>query len=122
MPMPLAHSLSQCNDHQPIDISPLPDYRAEDLPEDSKAWSFLLAAAFELDGDNPTGLCGSLHGFRCLGARLTTTDRGVRIEQGELGVAYAELRERYLVPHTDGLTTLLSQLSAKLRGFAVTYE
>jgi hypothetical protein len=107
---------------QPADISPLPDWRAENLPDDAYAWSLLLSAAFALDGDNPIGLYGSLHGFRCLGAKLVGTYHGVRIESGELGVDYLELRRRYLLPHADALTTLLSHLSANFQGFSVSYE
>ena len=42
---------------------------------DGRLWSALLAAAYALDGDDPAGLFGALHGLRSCGARAGATGR-----------------------------------------------
>lgn len=38
-----------------------------DLAEDAVLWAALLALAYDMDGDDPAGLCGALNGLRCYG-------------------------------------------------------
>ncbi len=40
-----------------------------DLVEDSAQWAALLSAAYELDGEDPTGVWAALHVVRCLARR-----------------------------------------------------
>jgi hypothetical protein len=88
------------------------DPRREDLPVDSGLWSAALARCYDLDGDDPDGLFGALRGMRCLGARLEETASGVRLRPGELSrTEYAELRERYLMPHAPLVERLLAGLT-----------
>jgi hypothetical protein len=42
-----------------------------DLQSDSTMWGTMLGKAFAIDGHNPDGLFGPLHGLRCLGAGLS---------------------------------------------------
>ncbi len=79
-----------------------------DLAEDSALWGRLLARAFALDGDDPTGLCGALHGLRCCGAALVAEGGRLRLTAGEMGDdEYAALRRAWLIPHADALRLLL---------------
>lgn len=85
-----------------------------DLAGDSPLWGRLLSLAYHDNGDEPEGLFWALHGLRCCGARLTAADGRVRLEAGELGPEYAELRGRWLVRHAGGLTRLLGSLQSWL--------
>lgn len=97
-----------------------------DLAADRSRWWLLLEAAYRLDGQDPEGLYGALFGLRCCGARLELANPETwgarpedppptyRLVRGEelSEAAYAELRQRYLVPHREALTRLLSASSA----------
>jgi hypothetical protein len=84
-----------------------------DLSGDSALWSRLLALAYDVDGDDPAGLCGILNGLRCYGAALVESAGQVRLAAGEMTAAeYDQERRQYLVPHKNTLTMLLKRLSA----------
>lgn len=97
-----------------------------DLATDRSRWWLLLEAAYRLDGQDPEGLYGALFGLRCCGARLELANPETwgarpedppptyRLVRGEelSEAAYADLRQRYLVPHREALTRLLSAPSA----------
>ncbi|HLJ68121.1 MAG TPA: hypothetical protein VKX16_12240 [Chloroflexota bacterium] len=90
------------------------DPRSEDLPDDSRLWSMLFLQAYEIDGDEPDGLFGSLHGIRCLGAQLVRRPGGIEIRGGCMSaVDYARLRREYLIPRGLQLRRLLERLSAQ---------
>jgi hypothetical protein len=83
-----------------------------DLAHDSALWSRLLARAYEHDGNDPAGLFGALHGLRCCGAALTAKDGLVRLTTGEMSAdEYGALRQEYLVPRQQALSTLLRDLA-----------
>ncbi|MBI4506416.1 MAG: hypothetical protein HY691_12840 [Chloroflexi bacterium] len=90
------------------------NYRADprpDIAHDHQRWTHLLACAFALDGHDPGGVYGALHGLRCLGARLADDGHGLRLLPGELAhEEYRALRQRWLVPHREALTLLLGEL------------
>ena len=68
----------------------------------------LLAAAHRLDGGDPAGCYGALHGLRCLGARVGLDFGRARLQPGEIpGDEYAELRARYLLPRSDRIRAVL---------------
>ena len=97
-----------------------------DLADDHSRWWLVLEAAWRLDGQDPEGLFGALVGLRGCGARLELANaetwgarpddppptyrlvRGAELSEAE----YAELRQRYLVPHRAALTRLLSAPAA----------
>lgn len=97
-----------------------------DLTADRSRWWLLLEAGYRLDGQDPNGLYSALFGLRCCGARLELANAATwgarpedppptyRLVRGEeLSEAeYADLRQRYLVPHRQALTRLLSAPSA----------
>ncbi|MBI4507217.1 MAG: hypothetical protein HY691_16930 [Chloroflexi bacterium] len=92
------------------------NYRADPRPElpDHAAWTLLLARAYALDGHDPGGVYGALHGMRCLGARLADDGHGWRLLPGELASAeYGEMRERWLLPQRDALTRLLGEVGGE---------
>ena len=77
-----------------------------DLP-DSTLFSRLLAAAHRLDGADPAGCFGVLHGLRCLGVRVRLDFGRAVLVPGECE-DYGELRARYLLPRSDRLRALLA--------------
>jgi hypothetical protein len=88
------------------------DPRASDLPEVRVLWEFLLQASYDYDAGSDRGLFGSLHGMRCLGARLERALWGVRLVPGENGRGqFAGLRQRYLLPWAVVLEALLGELA-----------
>jgi hypothetical protein len=90
-------------------LEPVADPRQVDLPEDTESWLGLLTRAHALDGDEPQGLFGALHGLRCCGSRLHTTRGGMRLGPGEMSRdQYRVLRDEYLVPHAGELRRLLA--------------
>jgi len=96
-------------------VSPHRDPRP-DLVGDSREWTALLATQYARDGNDQHGLFGVLHGLRCEGARLVL-DRGrLRLEAGEIGDAYPLLRNLWLLPRRDELTTLLASVAQRLSG------
>lgn len=80
-----------------------------DLAEDSGQWERLLAVAYGLDGNEPRGVFGALHGMRCLGARLAVINGQAKLFAGEIEQGeYNELRETWLAPHHEQLQRLLT--------------
>lgn len=82
---------------------------------DTFLWGALLARAYDLDGHDPAGLFGALHGLRCCGAQLVAGNGAVRLVAGELGDEYPALRRAYLEPHAEALTALLTRLAPQRR-------
>lgn len=85
-----------------------------DLAEDSPPWGRLLALAFERHGEGSDSVAWLLQGIRCCGARLEAHDGRLRLEPGELGPEYAELREKWLLPHREAITALLASLDERV--------
>ena len=78
---------------------------------DGPLYGRLLALAWALDGHDPAGLFGALHGLRCLGARTGRDVGRARLLAGEIPAPeYAALRRRYLLPRADDLRRLLGEL------------
>ena len=89
-----------------------------DLTDDTAEWTALLSTQYGRDADDPYGLYGVLLGLRAEGARLVL-DRGrLRLEAGEIGDAYPLLRNLWLLPRRDELTTLLAAVAQRLTGQA----
>ena len=90
-----------------------------DLIGDHARWVALLAAAWAVDGANPQGVYGALHGIRCCGAQLVSegphgANAPGRRPQWRLlpgaeltPTEWSALRATWLVPHQDTLTRLL---------------
>jgi hypothetical protein len=95
-----------------------PDPRSDDLT-DSFVWSLVLAGAYRIDGDDPCGVFGAIHGVRCLGAGLEVSKDGIRITSGEIGHDYSDIRKTWLLPHAETLTNLLSYISSGLDDYGV---
>jgi hypothetical protein len=82
-----------------------------DLISDSEDWTRLLNAAEKVNEE----LAGTLHGFRCCGARLTKTSQGYIIEpcldpkssKWLTKAGYQIDRDKWLIPHKDDLIKLL---------------
>ncbi len=92
------------------------DPRWSDLPEDREMWMVLLTWAYEVDSQAPDGLFGTLHGLRCLGARLERHPSGIRIRPGDIESSdYFVLRKRYLQPWSSVIKQLLSELAAEMQ-------
>jgi hypothetical protein len=85
---------------------PRPDHAG-----DTAHWETILTAAYELDGQLPSGVFAGLHGLRCMGAGLTKESSGRwRIVAGEMDAAeYLESR-KVLTPHIDAVRSLLAEL------------
>ena len=101
-----------------------------DLEGDGALWRNLLTTAFLLDGEEPDGLYGALHGLRCSGARLVPNGKGCRLLPpaagdgplsylvdyldnslpGDPAARWEEDRQAWLVPHADVLIPLLRGL------------
>ncbi len=80
-----------------------------DLAEDSNNWERLLPCAYGLDGREPNGVFGALHGIRCLGARLVVIGGQARLMRGDIPeYEWQELRARWLVPRHEKLQRLLT--------------
>ena len=79
-----------------------------DLHVDSAMWATILTKAFAVDGHDPDGLFGALHGLRCLGAGLSESEEGWRIVPGEIGNEYRALCAQHLVRHAPLLRSLLA--------------
>jgi hypothetical protein len=87
-----------------IALDPRPD-----LVEDTNQWSRLLPVAYGLDGTDPNGVFGALHGLRCLGARLVVIGGQARLLRGEIPeIEYLQIRDRWLRPLHDKLQRLLT--------------
>ena len=84
---------------------------------DGALFARLLAAAHRLDGDDPAGAYGVLHGLRCLGARVGTDFGRPRLLPGEIPAdEYGEYRRRYLLPLGDRLRALLAGVGVPRAG------
>ena len=82
-----------------------------DLAEDSWLWARLLPWAYGADGAEPESLFGAVHGLRCGGARLRLEKGLCRLTRGEWPASeYAQLRDRYVMPHAMRLNKLLLDL------------
>jgi hypothetical protein len=83
-----------------------------DLAEDSARWTALLSAAYELDGEDPTGTWAALHVVRCLGAAIAIQRGKWRIEPGDYEPGeWAADRARYLAPRTATIKRLLAAMA-----------
>lgn len=91
---------------------PRPDLAEED-PEESYWWLWLLADALGINKD----LAITLHGFRCQGTRLERTEKGFKLQPEVSGRGwqsvedYQMARDKYLVPHQKQLVKVLRNLS-----------
>lgn len=91
-----------------------PDPRP-DLEAHGPAWGALLAAAEEIDGDDPDGVYGVLHFARCSEVGLECGGRGWRLVAGEMPAGEWEaLRREWLVPRREGITRLLAALDGHI--------
>jgi len=82
-----------------------------ELEEDTELWRALLEKADDLDGNDPLGLFGALHGLRCLGASLTRVDGRVVLGHGRMSEAeYLEERNTWLLPHRENLVKMLGEI------------
>jgi len=82
-----------------------------DLTDDSQTWHELLMAARAIDGAEPEGLYGALHGMRCLGCRIAVVNGRAKLFRGEIAEdEYAALRDRWLRPHHETLVRLLENI------------
>lgn len=96
------------------------DPRAESSPDDSDLWGLLLCwaygeelLAYKRGEPCAHSLYGALHGLRCGLARLQASGNNVRLLRGDwTEVEYAQLREKYLLPHAQHLQELLKKLAA----------
>ncbi len=89
-----------------------------DLQADSWLWEQVLLAAYAESSDEPDTVWASLHGLRCLGARLKPTNnsgRGVRLVTEGID-DYARLRERYLMPFADSIKRIMAGVYTKPKG------
>ncbi len=90
-----------------------------DLVEDSARWTALLSAAYELDGEDPTGTWAALHVVRCLGAAIAIQRGKWRIERGDYEPGeWAADRARYLAPRTVAIKRLLEKQALEASGNA----
>ena len=86
---------------------------ADEDPEESWYWGWLLANALGINKD----LAITLHGFRCQGTRLERTEKGFKLQPEVSERAwlsqeeYQQARDKYLVPHQKQLVKLLRSLS-----------
>ncbi len=79
---------------------------------DGALFARLLADGYALDGADPQGIFGALHGLRCCGARLALDFGRARVVAGEMGRdEYAADRARWLLPRADELRRLLAAVS-----------
>ena len=85
---------------------------ADEDPEESWYWGWLLADALGINKD----LAITLHGFRCQGTRLERTEKGFKLQPEVSERAwqsqeeYQQARDKYLVPHQKQLVRLLKSL------------
>lgn len=94
-------------EREPWTANPRPD-----LAEDAIRWQHLLTLALDHDGSDPDGVFGSLHGLRCLGARLVAEGEKVRLTAGEMEAGeYDRLRAKWLLPRKATLTMLLQRVA-----------
>ena len=83
-----------------------------DLAEDSAQWAALLSAAYELDGEDPTGVWAALHVVRCLGAAIRVQRGKWRLEAGpDYDGDWQADRARYLLPRTATIKRLLAAMA-----------
>jgi hypothetical protein len=87
-----------------------------DLVEDSKQWEQLLGLCLALeDRAEARRLYGSLHGFRCCGARLISSTSGLLEIAPGTEVApdrFTQLEEHYFQGYRESLNRLLLLLSS----------
>lgn len=94
-----------------------------DLVEDSARWAALLSAAYELDGEDPTGTWAALHVVRCLGAAIVVQDGKWRIEPGDYDPReWAADRARYLLPRTATIKRLLEKQASSAHMVGVSHR
>ncbi|MCL5957863.1 MAG: hypothetical protein M1358_00870 [Chloroflexi bacterium] len=80
----------------------------EDLAEDSGLWRVVLTIARDVDEQ----LFGALHGFRCLGGKLTLKDdklslTGRKAEGWESAEAFKQDYHRWILPHKAAFAEVL---------------
>jgi hypothetical protein len=91
----------------PIWADPRPD-----LAADHARWMVLLRDAYQMDGADPDGVFGVLHGIRCCGATIVPGSRGPgwKLEPGEIPASEWEtIRQSYLLPHLPQIRKLLAR-------------
>ena len=88
-----------------------------DLIEDHRLWVVLLQVADEMYPN--TDVRPNLNGFRCMGARLNVTDKGMHMIGG-LGEyseeEYAADRKEYLMPIEKELRAVFAEASKRVGG------
>jgi hypothetical protein len=93
-----------------------PDPRS-DLLEDSHLWRRLLAIAWELDGEQPVGLCANLSCLRCLGATLVSLDGHLRLRAtGDYWISESAFQAEcrvFLDPYKPALLGMLATLEVE---------
>src|SRR5262249_20629525 len=83
-----------------------------DLAADAGLWRVLLPAAYAIDGADPHGAFGVLHGLRCLGAGIAVVRGRPSLVAGEIDrMEYEELRRAYLWPRLGELRPLFAALA-----------
>lgn len=85
-----------------------------DLREDIVLWERLLLSAREIDGNDPYGLYGALHGVRCLGGRLDSQGGGLRLRKELETGDYQDVRSKWLQPHAVRLMELLRSIPTEV--------
>jgi len=82
-----------------------------DMATDADLWRRLLLLAGLRGGWTPDCLLATLHGLRCLGARLALVGGRLALRAGALAPdEYAAVRARWLVPRRDELVALLDAI------------
>lgn len=94
-----------------------------DLAEDSARWTALLSAAYELDGEDPTGTWAALHAVRCLGAVICVQRSKWRLEAGpDYDGDWQADRARYLLPRTATIKRLLEKQASSAHMVGVSHR
>jgi hypothetical protein len=94
-----------------------------DLVEDSARWAALLSAAYELDGEDPTGTWAALHVVRCLGAAIRVQRGKWRLEAGpDYDGDWQADRARYLLPRTATIKRLLEKQASSAHMVGVSHR